>query len=254
MEVLAGEPDFVAQVKENNCIFKFDFSAVYWNSRLCTEHERIIKILPEGSILFDVFAGVGPFAIPAAKLRKCRVLANDLNPSSHHWLGENVRLNKVTERVETFNMDGRDFIRTELKKLLNQTVTKPIHVTMNLPALAVEFLDAFIGLLSDLPDASPDLTVHAYSFCAEASASIEMRNKVEAVLSCPLPDSDVVELVDVRNVAPNKHMIRLSFRMPRAVLFHSSPNGKEEDANVSEPKRIKLDGDDRVEEERHLKE
>lgn len=244
MEVLAGNPDFVAQVKENSCTFKFDFSAVYWNSRLCTEHERVVKLLPEGCILFDVFAGVGPFAIPAAKLKKCRVLANDLNPASHQWLVENVRLNKVTDRVETFNLDGRDFIRAEMKKLLDvEEREKPIHVTMNLPALAVEFLDAFIGLLSHRdpgPARTTNPIVHVYSFCAESSAFSEMRSKVEARLGSTLPDDHIIELLDVRDVAPNKHMIRLSFRMPQAVLSSLSP--EKENANVSEPKRIKLDG------------
>lgn len=105
-------------MKENHCIFKFDFSAVYWNSRLCSEHERILKLLPEKAVLFDVFAGVGPFAVPAAKVRRCRVFANDLNPSSHHWLNENARQNKVIDKVQTFNLDGREFIRKEFGKFL----------------------------------------------------------------------------------------------------------------------------------------
>jgi len=42
----------------------------------------------------DVFAGVGPFAIAAAK-KGCIVYANDLNPASYKYLQENVVLNKV---------------------------------------------------------------------------------------------------------------------------------------------------------------
>lgn len=43
----------------------------------------------------DMFAGVGPFAIPAAKQIKCKVYANDLNPRSFHYLQQNMKLNKV---------------------------------------------------------------------------------------------------------------------------------------------------------------
>jgi tRNA (guanine37-N1)-methyltransferase len=46
-------------------------------------------------ILGDVFAGVGPFALPAAK-KGCNVYANDLNPVSYKWMVENVKLNKVS--------------------------------------------------------------------------------------------------------------------------------------------------------------
>jgi tRNA (guanine37-N1)-methyltransferase len=44
-----------------------------------------------------MFAGIGPFSIPAAK-KGCTVLANDLNPKSYHYLQENRKLNKVRGR------------------------------------------------------------------------------------------------------------------------------------------------------------
>lgn len=34
MEVLAGKDDLNVTVRENNCSYQFDFSKVYWNSRL----------------------------------------------------------------------------------------------------------------------------------------------------------------------------------------------------------------------------
>ena len=56
----------------------------------------------------DMFAGIGPFAVPAA--RRCKhVFANDLNPASYSFLVENSRLNGV--RVEAFNLDAREFAR-----------------------------------------------------------------------------------------------------------------------------------------------
>lgn len=241
MEVLAGSPDFVTEVKENMCTFKFDFSQVYWNSRLCTEHERIIKLLPQKSVLFDVFAGVGPFSVPAAKVRKCKVFANDLNPSSYHWLKENVKLNKVVDSVQTFNLDGRQFIREQMHSFLLGRPTGDIHVTMNLPALAVEFLDAFIGLLAGAElDPLPAITVHVYSFCQESSAFSEMRAKVESSLKHSIEDDQIVELVDVRDVSPKKHMLRMSFKMPWDVLTSSSDL---KDDATPEAKRPKLDAD-----------
>lgn len=41
-----------------------------------------------------MFAGVGPFAVPAAK-KGCAVLANDLNPNSEKYLAINVKNNQV---------------------------------------------------------------------------------------------------------------------------------------------------------------
>lgn len=80
---------------ESGCTFTFDFSKVYWNSRLQHEHDRLIDILPPGQVVADVMAGVGPFAVPAAK-KGCFVLGNDLNPESVKWMRENRVKNKVS--------------------------------------------------------------------------------------------------------------------------------------------------------------
>lgn len=37
MDLLAGEENYVTQIKEHNCVFELDFSKVYWNSRLCKQ-------------------------------------------------------------------------------------------------------------------------------------------------------------------------------------------------------------------------
>lgn len=51
MEVLAGIPDMVARVRENGCVFEFDFSRVYWNSRLHHEHDRLVQLFQPGEVL-----------------------------------------------------------------------------------------------------------------------------------------------------------------------------------------------------------
>ncbi|XP_037073651.1 tRNA (guanine(37)-N1)-methyltransferase-like [Pollicipes pollicipes] len=225
MELLAGEPDYVVDARENGCGFRMDFSQVYWNPRLCTEHERVVALLRRGDTLLDVFAGVGPFAVPAAR-KGCHVLANDLNPESARWLRHNVQANKVAERVQTFNMDGREFIRTEVKRAALEFLTeKPgqaqMHAVLNLPALAIEFVDAFLGLLSpeELPEGSHlPLRAHVYTFTKELEVA---EQSVRAMLNANL-GRDVAEHVQevfmVRNVAPNKLMYRITWDVPREVL------------------------------------
>ena len=48
----------------------------------------------KGEGVCDVFAGVGPFAVPAGR-RRCFVLANDLNPDSYGSMTKNITTNKV---------------------------------------------------------------------------------------------------------------------------------------------------------------
>uniref|UniRef100_A0A672ZM21 tRNA (guanine(37)-N1)-methyltransferase n=1 Tax=Sphaeramia orbicularis TaxID=375764 RepID=A0A672ZM21_9TELE len=221
MEVLAGEENMVAKVKENGVTYEFDFSCVYWNPRLSTEHQRIVQLVKRGDTVFDVFAGVGPFAIPAARFG-ANVLANDLNPESYRWLQHNCKLNKVESKVRTFNLDGRAFIQGPLKQELPALIKEKagIHVVMNLPALALEFLDAFRGLLHlEAPSDENLPTVHCYGFSKEENPKMDMVQRASCSLGFPLEKGCSVHFV--RNVAPNKDMLCVSFTVPKEVLFKS---------------------------------
>ncbi|NXY86786.1 TRM5 methyltransferase, partial [Alcedo cyanopectus] len=234
MEVLAGESNLVTKVKENNIAYELDFSKVYWNPRLSTEHGRIVGLLQAGDVLFDVFAGIGPFAVPAAR-RNCRVFANDLNPAAYGWLLHNCRLNKVDAKVRAFNMDGRDFLRGVVREELSRELPllreerKPsFHIVMNLPALAIEFLDAFRHLLSGEPCPAAALpTVHCYGFSKHHDPARDIQERAEASLGTSLDGRCSTYLV--RNVAPNKEMLCISFQVPAEVLYkRPCPNeGKE---------------------------
>lgn len=181
MEVLAGDNDLIVEQRESNCIFKFDFEKVYWNSRLHTEHEKLVSQFKQGELVCDVMAGVGPFSVPAGK-NKVFVISNDLNPDSYKYMIENINKNKVSEFVEPLNIDGRVLIqkvvdqlnefrtkRNELVKINKRrkiskdqpsvivTEEYPIpkfisHFVMNLPDSALEFLNEYNGIYSNYPE------------------------------------------------------------------------------------------------------
>ena len=89
------------EVAEGGCNFKFDFSKVYWNSRLETEHKRLVGQFKSGEIVCDMMAGIGPFALPAGK-KGVFVYANDLNPESYECLKEGIVRNKVCVAIWVF--------------------------------------------------------------------------------------------------------------------------------------------------------
>lgn len=173
-EVLAGPDDLEVEVSEAGCHFKFDYSKVYWNSKLGTEHQRITALFQPGEVVADVMAGIGPFAVPAGK-KNVFVWANDKNPESYKYLTEIIKRNKVGEFVKPFNVDGHDFIRQSCDEVLaasrrGDTALLPAvkfsrsagaprpepkrvpvpptvsHFVMNLPASAIEFLHNFRGI------------------------------------------------------------------------------------------------------------
>lgn len=210
MEVLAGEEKMKTSVSEHGCVFEFDYSKVYWNSRLHSEHQRLVDKLKPGDIVYDVFAGVGPFAIPAAK-KDCCVYANDLNKASYDSLLHNAKLNKVDTDIQAFNLDGREFLRDNLLKNINQYKDKTctIHIIMNLPAIAPEFLDIFKDTFDHPIEIQPDIIAHCYCFSKSKTPEIDAEQTVANMLG--LHDiSTHSETHFVRRVAPNKVMLCVS--------------------------------------------
>ncbi|XP_012579854.1 PREDICTED: tRNA (guanine(37)-N1)-methyltransferase [Condylura cristata] len=232
MEVLSGEKNMMTKVRENNYTYEFDFSKVYWNPRLSTEHSRITELIKPGDVLFDVFAGVGPFVIPVAK-KNCTVFANDLNPESHKWLLHNCKLNKVDQKVKIFNLDGKDFLQGPVRKELMEQLgplskerKHSVHIVMNLPAKAIEFLTAFKLLLDGQPRSHEFLPiVHCYSFSKDANPAKDVQQRAGAALGISLEACSSVHLV--RNVAPNKEMVCITFQIPAAVLYQNQPLNSE---------------------------
>ncbi|MQK95284.1 methyltransferase, partial [Escherichia coli] len=98
------------------CIFKLDISKVFFTPRLSAERIRIASMVKPGETICDLFAGVGPFSIIIAKKNpNVKVHACDINPDAYKYLVENIRLNKVEDRVKAYFGDARKLSQRELK-------------------------------------------------------------------------------------------------------------------------------------------
>eukprot|EP00055_Hartaetosiga_balthica_P016463 m.104357 g.104357 ORF g.104357 m.104357 type:complete len:707 (-) comp9111_c2_seq4:84-2204(-) len=259
MELIAGEDNFMCETKENGCVFQFDFSKVYWNSRLHTEHKRIINVVADkkksglNAMLLDMMAGVGPFSLPLAK-RGISSYANDLNPLSYEAMVKNIAVNKIKKRVKPFNMDARDFVKfvtqnviEEAKSTLSASNRKfPMYtdVTMNLPASSITFLDVFIGLFKDDTDRLLPLPeIHCHCFTNHDDMENDVVARVEEAMKGKIDKPFSFRVV--RNVSPHKHMVCISFILPKAVAYNtikdtsgkrnSTENGNSEDDSSSSP-------------------
>ena len=131
----------------------------------------------------------------------------------------------MEKRVKVFNLDGKDFLHGPVREELMQQLgplskerKHSVHIVMNLPAKAIEFLGAFKSLLDGQPCGSERLPiVHCYSFSKDANPAEHVQQQAEAVLGISLAACSSVHLV--RNVAPNKEMLCITFRIPAAVLY-----------------------------------
>ncbi|XP_073122799.1 tRNA (guanine(37)-N(1))-methyltransferase 2 isoform X2 [Henckelia pumila] len=332
-EVLAGDCNMVTEVKQFGAVFNLDYGLVYWNSRLEHEHMRLVSIFQTGDIICDMFAGIGPFTIPAAQ-KGCYVYANDLNPDSIHYLKINAEKNKVDNLVRAYNLDARIFISSLMKVpssescLQSDTATlktsgkeemqtngqtkledgatqdiqveKSIwcennqescvkkdanlapakrrpessfeengvavssgvhvpdkkkrglnkctggsqifnskawehtdHIIMNLPASALEFLDAFRGLIERRYWNGSLPWIHCYCFVRSNETNESILSEAEKALGAHIQDPIFHR---VRDVAPNKTMFCLSFRLPEDTCIENVQT-----AGQSEPSKSTFD-------------
>ena len=120
--------------KEFGCRFKVDPTKVYYSERFSTERKRVVDQIDDGETVLVMFAGVGPFAIMAARLANPeKVVAIEKNPVAAGYLKENIQLNEVGEIVEGYKGDVREIV-PELREKFDRVI-------MPLPEKADEFLD-----------------------------------------------------------------------------------------------------------------
>ncbi|CAA0841195.1 tRNA (guanine(37)-N1)-methyltransferase 1 [Striga hermonthica] len=320
-EILAGDCNMVTEVKQYGATFNLDYGLVYWNSRLEHEHLRLISKFEAGDTVCDMFAGIGPFAIPAAQ-KGCQVYANDLNPDSIRFLKINAEINKVSNLVRAYNLDARKFVSSIIQVPSSECCLEPDiaisktseeeqqmnlifennlheggavkkevqdengtnletngqmkskeessvgtvkrrceslfdgnglrndgqrvaekkkrwsnkhireseafnakpwehidHVIMNLPASALQFLDAFRGLIHTKHWKGSLPWIHCYCFMRSNETDGKIISEAETALGARIQDPIFYR---IRDVAPNKAMFCLSFRLPEEACIGGS--------------------------------
>lgn len=87
------------------------------------------------------------------------------------------------------------------------------HIVMNLPASALHFLDAFKGCIQRKDWKGPLPLIHCYCFMRANQTQELIVLEAESALN---PHIQEPIFHRVRDVAPNKAMFCLSFRLPEA--------------------------------------
>ena len=107
VEVIAGGPT-ETEVVEHGVRYRFDARRILFAAGNRTERARAGRLVAPGETVVDLFAGIGYFAIPAARVgRAARVVAVEKNPVALAYLRENARRNGVDDRIEIVAGDNR---------------------------------------------------------------------------------------------------------------------------------------------------
>lgn len=191
-EVIAGAKKTVTVYREYGYTYHVDVAKAYFSPRLSNEHDRVATQVTAGETVVDLFAGVGPFAIPIAKRHKnVKVYAVDINPDAVALLKQNIAVNRTENQVVPLLGDARQVVKEQL-------AGKADRVIMNLPETGLEFVDVACEAIK--PEGG---IVHYYGFVKD-SKPLEAA-KVQLTKAINKNKRKVTELLlvkSVREVAP----------------------------------------------------
>ena len=116
---------------ESGCRFKIDIRKAYFSVRESTERLRIAgQTKVEDSVLV-LFSGIGPFGIILSKKTGCIADMVEVNPKACEYAEENIRLNKVQDKVKNFCGNAEK---------VSEGLGKYDKILMPLPETAYKFL------------------------------------------------------------------------------------------------------------------
>ena len=196
---LAGEKRTITVHRENGCSFRVDVSRCYFSPRLSTERLRIATATGPGERVLNMFAGVGPFSIPIAKLKGARVLSCELNEYATRLHSENDALNKVERLIEVVNEDATNLPKTTKRRF--------DRVLMPLPSEANRFLPTALAM------AKKGGIIHYYRHVLgedEDEATVSLREELRALL----PPRAAFTTRRVRDVGPRWLEMAAEIRTP----------------------------------------
>ncbi len=107
VRVLSGEGTETA-VRDGDLVYRLDAAQLLYSAGNMEERHRIGRLVRPGERVVDLFAGIGYFALPAARIgRASRVVAVEKNPVSFGYLCRNITENRLAGRVFPVLGDNR---------------------------------------------------------------------------------------------------------------------------------------------------
>ncbi|MFX1319724.1 MAG: class I SAM-dependent methyltransferase family protein [Promethearchaeota archaeon] len=201
LRLIAGRDQTYTVHTEYGVKLAIDVVHTYFSPRLGTEHDRVAGQVQSGEVIVDMFTGVGPFALLAAKRQPVQVFAIDVNPQAIQCLKKSLELNRLVGEIVPIVGDARVIINEQLAQ-------KADRVIMNLPNEAFLFLDAAVTVLN--PKGG---IIHFYGVTSPSLSDEALQSKVLDRLADLGWKATVTHLRSVRPAAPHEDQIALDLHV-----------------------------------------
>ncbi len=157
IEVIAGQNNTKTSHFEYGVKYELDIKKTYFSPRLANERKRIADQINKGETIVDMFTGIAPFSIIIAKYSNPKIIyAIDKNKDAIKYAKQNIKANKLLDKIELVNADAK-----EVKDILNKKGVKADRIIMNLP------FSSYLFFKNALNIASRSCMIHYYNIVKE---------------------------------------------------------------------------------------
>ena len=207
LEFIAGANNTVTEYKEHGCRFKVDVAKTYFSPRLSTERERISRMVTGNEVIVNMFAGVGTYSIVIAKKNpNSFVYSIDSNEIASGLCEQNVRLNKVQDRVTAIHGDASRVISESLRGVADR-------VLMPLPEHAASFVDDAVLALKENSGGIVHFFAHVK---ADNKGAAKVQGTDQTTRAFQKYDTRIEDLRIVREVGPRIYQIVSDVRVHKS--------------------------------------
>ena len=204
IEVISGVKKTETIHKEYGLEFFLDIKKTYFSPRLSSERKRITDMVKSNETIVDMFAGIAPFSIMIAKYQNPKIIyAIDKNKYAIKFAKENIKRNKVLDKVETICADSKKII-----SIMEKKGKKADRIIMNLPFSANLFFKYALGIIGK------KAVIHYYDIVKENNID----KKIEELKKIAKDYHFILSNLDIRKIktyAPREFYIGIDITAKR---------------------------------------
>jgi tRNA wybutosine-synthesizing protein 2 len=145
MELIAGDANPVAEHKEHGIIYRFDITKIMFSKGNVNERKFLATLVEDNEIVVDMFAGIGYFSLPIAKHSNAgKVYSIELNPVAYKFLVENIKLNRLEDKIVPILGDSKAEV-----VILSQKYIRADRIIMGVFPAPKDFIREALTLVKD---------------------------------------------------------------------------------------------------------
>lgn len=198
VSILAGSSTATVH-KENDILYKIDVSKLMFSKGNLYERKRILGQVKEGETIIDMFAGIGYFSLPLAKLTKAKeIIAVEKNPTAYSFLTENIALNKIQNIIA---------IQGDCKIAARTFGSKADRIVMGYFPGTESFLPAAFWM------AKPGCVIHFHNIYGEKELWKKPLGQIEEACRAFRKECTILLKKKVKSYGPRKYHAVIDFKV-----------------------------------------